>query len=171
MTRASRWLLATTCAASIGLAAAAVHAAGTVEVLHWWTSGGEAKAVGELKKAFEWKVEVGGGAAGILRFPIPEEWGGKVERFAGARVMLGLRPETITRQGVQAPARSLFAFERPVEVVEPTGPDTMLVFDVAGSEMIARVRPEDSAPAGTLFPFEANMAKAKLFDAATGSAI
>ncbi|MEE9322228.1 MAG: ABC transporter substrate-binding protein [Granulosicoccus sp.] len=28
-------------------------AEGTVEVLHWWTSGGEAKAVGELKKAFE----------------------------------------------------------------------------------------------------------------------
>ncbi|MEI2385276.1 ABC transporter substrate-binding protein [Breoghania sp. JC706] len=29
------------------------QADGTVEVLHWWTSGGEAKAVGELKKAFE----------------------------------------------------------------------------------------------------------------------
>ena len=26
---------------------------GTVEVLHWWTSGGEAKAVGELKSSFE----------------------------------------------------------------------------------------------------------------------
>ncbi|EPX82156.1 ABC transporter substrate-binding protein [Salipiger mucosus] len=26
---------------------------GTVEVLHWWTSGGEAKALGELKSAFE----------------------------------------------------------------------------------------------------------------------
>jgi glucose/mannose transport system substrate-binding protein len=29
------------------------NAGGTVEVLHWWTSGGEAKAVGELKKMFE----------------------------------------------------------------------------------------------------------------------
>ncbi|MDH3194910.1 MAG: ABC transporter substrate-binding protein [Hyphomicrobiales bacterium] len=28
-------------------------AGGTVEVLHWWTSGGEAKAVGELKAMFE----------------------------------------------------------------------------------------------------------------------
>ncbi|CCF20805.1 putative sugar-binding periplasmic protein [Pseudorhizobium banfieldiae] len=28
-------------------------AGGKVEVLHWWTSGGEAKAVGELKKSFE----------------------------------------------------------------------------------------------------------------------
>lgn len=29
------------------------YADGEVEVLHWWTSGGEAKAVGELKKMFE----------------------------------------------------------------------------------------------------------------------
>jgi glucose/mannose transport system substrate-binding protein len=31
----------------------AAQADGTVEVLHWWTSGGEAKAVGELKNMFE----------------------------------------------------------------------------------------------------------------------
>jgi glucose/mannose transport system substrate-binding protein len=35
------------------LGAAPAQAGGTVEVLHWWTSGGEAKAVGELKNAFE----------------------------------------------------------------------------------------------------------------------
>ena len=39
--------------ASLLLGSAAAQAGGTVEVLHWWTSGGEAKAVGELKKAFE----------------------------------------------------------------------------------------------------------------------
>ncbi|MBZ0164304.1 MAG: ABC transporter substrate-binding protein [Notoacmeibacter sp.] len=45
-------ILVTTVA--IGLAASGVaRADGTVEVLHWWTSGGEAKAVGELKNAFE----------------------------------------------------------------------------------------------------------------------
>jgi glucose/mannose transport system substrate-binding protein len=32
---------------------AGAWAGGTVEVLHWWTSGGEAKAVGELKEMFE----------------------------------------------------------------------------------------------------------------------
>lgn len=37
----------------IGLAAPAV--AGEVEVLHWWTSGGEAKSVAELKKILESK--------------------------------------------------------------------------------------------------------------------
>lgn len=39
--------------AGLLLSTTAAYAAGTVEVLHWWTSGGEAKAVGELKKAFE----------------------------------------------------------------------------------------------------------------------
>jgi glucose/mannose transport system substrate-binding protein len=34
-------------------APAVVHAGGTVEVMHWWTSGGEAKAIGTLKDAFE----------------------------------------------------------------------------------------------------------------------
>ena len=39
--------------ASLLLGPVAAQAGGTVEVLHWWTSGGEAKAVGELKKTFE----------------------------------------------------------------------------------------------------------------------
>lgn len=53
---------------AVGLAFAAPAAAGEVEVLHWWTSGGEAKSVGELKKILEskgdkWKdFAVAGGA-------------------------------------------------------------------------------------------------------------
>jgi len=40
--------------AAAGLAfSGAAQAGGTVEVLHWWTSGGEARAVGELKNSFE----------------------------------------------------------------------------------------------------------------------
>lgn len=45
-------LLAATVVAAFAMPGLA-QADGTVEVLHWWTSGGEAKAVGELKKAFE----------------------------------------------------------------------------------------------------------------------
>ena len=43
----------TATAVSLLMLPAAGHAGGTVEVLHWWTSGGEAKAVGTLKEAFE----------------------------------------------------------------------------------------------------------------------
>jgi glucose/mannose transport system substrate-binding protein len=60
-------LLKTTLTASVLLAAAASHAA-EVEVLHYWTSGGEAKSIAELKKMMEakgitWKdFAVAGGA-------------------------------------------------------------------------------------------------------------
>src|SRR5437588_3045468 len=60
-------LLKTTLTASALLAAAASHAA-EVEVLHYWTSGGEAKSIAELKKIMEakgvtWKdFAVAGGA-------------------------------------------------------------------------------------------------------------
>ncbi|MBB5192511.1 glucose/mannose transport system substrate-binding protein [Silvimonas terrae] len=56
----------TLCAAALSVACAANAA--EVEVLHWWTSGGEAKAAGELKKMLEakgdkWKdFAVAGGA-------------------------------------------------------------------------------------------------------------
>jgi glucose/mannose transport system substrate-binding protein len=40
-------------AAGLLLAPGFARAGGQVEVLHWWTSGGEAKAIGVLKKDFE----------------------------------------------------------------------------------------------------------------------
>ena len=55
-------------ALAVVIAFAVPAAAGEVEVLHWWTSGGEAKSVGELKKILEskgdkWKdFAVAGGA-------------------------------------------------------------------------------------------------------------
>src|SRR5882757_8898403 len=68
----TRWTTRTALAALVaaGLAPAA-RAADQVEVLHWWTSGGEAAAVGVLKqdleaKGFAWKdmpVAGGGGSA------------------------------------------------------------------------------------------------------------
>src|SRR5258708_36499001 len=51
-----------------GVAAQAVQAAEAVSVLHWWTSGGESKAIGVLKadmakQGYTWKVfDVAGGA-------------------------------------------------------------------------------------------------------------
>jgi multiple sugar transport system ATP-binding protein len=105
---------------------------------------------------------------GTIRFPVPEHLAGTVANRPGREVQLGLRPETITRQGMQQPGRNLFRFERTVEVVEPTGPDTMLVFTLGDIEAIARVRPEDRTEPGTRFPFEVDMGKAKLFDPDTG---
>src|ERR1700729_4440012 len=56
-----------------GVTAQAVQAAEAVSVLHWWTSGGESKAVGVLKddmtkQGYEWKdfaIAGGAGAAAM----------------------------------------------------------------------------------------------------------
>ena len=106
---------------------------------------------------------------GTIRFPLGPEQAAKVKGLEGEEIHLGLRPETITHVGAHgAPQSDLFVFERAVDVVEPTGPDTMLVFTLGGMEAIARVRPEERVKPGETFRFEVNMGKAKLFDGKTG---
>ena len=103
-----------------------------------------------------------------LRFPLSADKSAGIDAPDGQEVVLGLRPETIFAAGTELPGPDRFVFERPVEVVEPTGPDTMIVFQIGGQDVIARVRPEDARATGTPFSFEVDMGKAKLFDAATG---
>jgi multiple sugar transport system ATP-binding protein len=105
---------------------------------------------------------------GAVRFPLPSALADKVADHEGRELFLGLRPETVTHVGAHAEGAEVFAFERNVDVVEPTGPDTMLVFTLGGIEAIARVRPEEKVPVGHPFRFEVNMSKAKLFDPETG---
>lgn len=49
------WKMTKIAAVAVGLAAAVSASAGEVEVLHYWTSGGEAKSVAELKKIMQGK--------------------------------------------------------------------------------------------------------------------
>ncbi|MGG7643485.1 ABC transporter substrate-binding protein [Rhodovulum sp. YNF3179] len=71
----------------------AVQAQGTVEVLHWWTSGGEAKAVGELKNAFE---ERGGE---WIDSPIAGGGGDAAMTALRARVVSGKPPTAVQLKG------------------------------------------------------------------------
>lgn len=102
-----------------------------------------------------------------LDFPLPSATSGRASTMEGHDVILGLRPEAIFAAGTELPGAHRFTFERPVSVVEPTGPDTMILFHHVGTDIVARVRPEDGQPEGTWFRFEADMEKAKLFDAKT----
>ncbi|WP_416798444.1 ABC transporter ATP-binding protein [Ciceribacter azotifigens] len=107
---------------------------------------------------------------GTVRFPLSASQTEKVANRIGEEVYLGMRPETITHRGAHGTDDGeTFVFERKVDVVEPTGPDTMLVFTLGGMEAIARVRPEEKVKPGEFFSFEVNMAKAKLFDAENGN--
>jgi len=105
---------------------------------------------------------------GTLRFPVPARLAPAVEPRVGQQIALGLRPETISKSGTHKRSEDLFSFERAIDVVEPTGPDTMLVFTLGGIEAIARVHPEEAVAPGTPYSFEVNMEKAKIFDGHTG---
>jgi glucose/mannose transport system substrate-binding protein len=71
----------------------ASRAGGEVEVLHWWTSGGEAKAVGTLKQAFEKQ----GGK--WIDSPIAGGGGDAAMTALRARVMAGNPPSAVQLKG------------------------------------------------------------------------
>ncbi len=126
---------------------------------------------GRLRRTAEGAlVETACDGAGI-RFPLPRAMADRIALEDGHEVVLGLRPEAIFAAGTELPDADRFVFERPVEVVEPTGPDTMIVFEIGSVELIARVRPEDARDPGTPFSFEVDMSKAKLFDQSSGQAL
>lgn len=80
-------------AATIAAAPVPAFAGGTVEVLHWWTSGGEAKAVGELKKTFEAQ----GGT--WTDSPIAGGGGDAAMTALRARVIAGNAPSAVQLKG------------------------------------------------------------------------
>lgn len=90
--RAFGKFLAATSLAALFLSSGA-HAGGKVEVLHWWTSGGEAKAVGELKKAFEAQ----GGT--WIDSPIAGGGGDAAMTALRARVVAGNPPSAVQLKG------------------------------------------------------------------------
>jgi glucose/mannose transport system substrate-binding protein len=87
--RAAAFTLATGLLLAPGLA----KAGGTVEVLHWWTSGGEAKAIGVLKQEFE--------AAGGKWVDSPVAGGGGDAAMTAlrARVVAGNPPSAVQLKG------------------------------------------------------------------------
>lgn len=69
------------------------QAGGTVEVLHWWTSGGEARAVGELRQSFE---DQGGT---WIDSPIAGGGGDAAMTALRARVVAGNPPTAVQLKG------------------------------------------------------------------------
>jgi multiple sugar transport system ATP-binding protein len=107
----------------------------------------------------------GGGNPTVLR--LPGDGQAKVGE-PGRRVVFGVRPENATRHDPQRGSRREFALlEAPVEVVEPTGAETMVVVRVGDREVIARFEPDEAPVVGERVTLAIDMAKTCLFDAET----
>ncbi|KJE37007.1 sugar ABC transporter ATPase [Thalassospira sp. HJ] len=95
-------------------------------------------------------------------FEAPESYHG----YVGKDVVFGIRPEALThkRTGSDEPGSQYVNFESKVEVIEPTGADTMTVIEIAGKEIVARVRPDRQPTPGESMTFSADMSQISLFD-------
>ena len=97
-----------------------------------------------------------------------------VERAAGylgwvARdVIFGLRPEHFALTAAVADATTI---EVAASVVEPLGADTLVFFEIAGLEFVARLPPEAVRQAGDRLRLRADLARMHLFDPASGRRI
>jgi multiple sugar transport system ATP-binding protein len=79
--------------------------------------------------------------------------------------VLGVRPEHLTRHDADRPSRAAVGrIDVPVEVVEPTGAETIVIVRVGEREMVARFEPDAAPREGETVALAVDMGKACLFD-------
>ncbi len=96
-----------------------------------------------------------------LSIPLPDGYAAN-----GQAVTLGIRPENITiGEGLNEDSVVLDAR---VDLVEPTGADTLVIFDVGGKEVTARTAPTAKITTGQTLKFAFSQDNFHLFDAKSG---
>ncbi|MEM7023697.1 MAG: sn-glycerol-3-phosphate ABC transporter ATP-binding protein UgpC [Pseudomonadota bacterium] len=115
-----------------------------------------------------YRVQVRDERGGTIDLPVPNPHS-DMQAFAGREVILGIRSEQFGR-------RELLGDDIPphvgmiscnVEVTEPTGAETMVVFRFGNEEMVARIEPEHAPEPGDQIHLSVDMRKACLFDPQT----
>jgi multiple sugar transport system ATP-binding protein len=84
---------------------------------------------------------------------------------AGARVVLGMRPDDIAVSG--RAQDGAWSTEATVTVVEPIGAETLVFLDLGGLELIGKTDGRMIPPVGARAPVHVNVRHAHLFDAAS----
>ena len=85
-------------------------------------------------------IDTAAGGRALLPLPRPV-------KARGTKVTLGVRPEHFTHAAANGRA-GFGGFDAPVEVVEPTGAETMVVLRVGAKEVTARFEPDDAPAVG-----------------------
>lgn len=85
-----------------------------------------------------------------------------LQHYVGKSVMLGIRPEQVTQVSEDKP--DTMTIPCMVEIIEPTGPDTLLAVRLNGVRTVCRVHPTAQSKVGSLMPLQFDMSKAVFFD-------
>jgi multiple sugar transport system ATP-binding protein len=111
-------------------------------------------------------LRLSGGEGAPLTVALASPLAGK---GVGAPIVLGVRPEHISlhRPDRAADNRVSAVVPATVEIVEPTGAETMVGLRLAGREITARFEPHEAPEVGQTVTLALDMSKACLFDAAT----
>jgi len=115
-------------------------------------------------------VRIGLHGGGVATLPLGFA---PVRRTSDGRVVLGVRPEHLFRYDAELKARKpgLVQLEAPVDVVEPTGAETMAVLKLGEREIVGRFDPDGAPRMGEKLPLGIDMANACLFDPVTEALI
>lgn len=94
----------------------------------------------------------------------------KLRSYAGREVILGVRPEQITDM---SSAHGDVGQELGclIDLVEPTGPDTLLTTRLNGAAVTCRTHPREAVLPGQTMQLSFNLSKAAMFDPANGERI
>ena len=92
---------------------------------------------------------------------------GAGERATSGKVVLGIRPEHLSRHHPEVRTPWQATLTAPVEVVEPTGAETMAVLRFGDIEVVGRFPPHAAPRMGEEMPLAVDMTRASLFDPAT----
>jgi multiple sugar transport system ATP-binding protein len=89
--------------------------------------------------------------------------------FRDKDVVLGIRPECIAESGrvFATTSNAPVVISAPVEMIEPTGAETIVALRLGGEPVLARISPDIRPEPGALAPFALDTRRICLFDPAT----
>ncbi len=107
---------------------------------------------------------IAGGSGHALRIPRAAS---TLREWIGRDVMLGIRPECITQPDALRNTEAAQPVDARIEMIEPTGAETMALIRVGAHELMARLGPDARPAVGSTVALCVDMAKACLFDPST----
>ncbi len=111
------------------------------------------------------------GGAGSFVLPVNNA-GEQLQSRVDREIVLGLRPELIThRVEGKMDSDKTFVTNCLVEVVEPTGPDTLIFVRLNGRKVVCRVAPDFAVDAGKPMELMFDVSKAVFFDGDSGTRV
>ena len=109
--------------------------------------------------------------SGDIAFPVPQQ---RIERYrpylAHSGLLFGLRPEHITEQRLPL-GPNQFTFEFTLDVIEPMGMETLVHFQMNGTDVCGRVSPGAGAESGRRMKLAADLDNMHLIDGNTGQVL